>query len=113
MTNSDVLDSVFKISDNLQFTISNDGIVTISEKQDHWIQNLFRKLKIKIPNYKNIELDEYGSYVFSQIDGNKTVKEIGQYLEKKFGENVNPLYERLLMFLNHIEVNCNYIERIK
>lgn len=113
MTNSDVLDTVFKISDNLEYVVNNDGIVTISEKQDHWIQNLFRKLRIRIPNYKNIELDEYGSYVFLQIDGIRSVKEIGQYLENEFGENVNPLYERLLMFLNHIEVNCNYIERIK
>ena len=113
MSNSEVLDSVFRISDNLEYTISNDGVVTISEKQDHWIQNLFRKLKIKIPNYKNIELDEYGSYVFLQIDGIRSVKEIGQCLEIQFGEKVSPLYERLLMFLNHIEVNCNYIERVK
>ena len=49
--------------------------------------------------------------MFIQIDGSKTVKEIGELLEKKFGENVYPLYERLLVFLNHICVNCKYIQR--
>ncbi|MDU7439764.1 MAG: PqqD family peptide modification chaperone, partial [Clostridium sp.] len=48
-----------------------------------------------------------------QIDGCKTVKEIGQFLEKKYGENVYPLYERLLVFLNYINVECRYIEKLK
>ena len=50
--------------------------------------------------------------MFLQIDGDKTVKEIGDNLEKKYGEKVNPLYERLLIFLNHIYINCEYIEKI-
>ncbi|HBG7670804.1 TPA: PqqD family peptide modification chaperone, partial [Clostridioides difficile] len=32
--------------------------------------------------------------------------------EAKYGEESHPLYERLLVFLNHIEVNCHYIERL-
>ena len=82
------------------------------EKQDHKIQKFFRKLKFKIPLYKEITLDEISSEVFLQIDGDKTVKEIGDNLEKKYGEKVNPLYERLLIFLNHIYINCEYIEKI-
>ncbi|MEG0080243.1 PqqD family peptide modification chaperone, partial [Enterococcus sp.] len=72
----------------------------------------FRKLKFKIPMYKNVELDKYGSYIFLQVDGERTVEEIGKNLELKYGEESHPLYERLLLFLNHIEVNCNYIEKI-
>ena len=72
----------------------------------------FRKLKFKIPLYKEIAFDEISSAVFMQIDGIKTVKEIGENLEERFGEKVNPLYERLLIFLNHIDINCNYIEKV-
>ena len=61
---------------------------------------------------KKIELDEYCSTVFLLIDGKKTVREIGESLEKKFGNKVYPLYERLLIFLNHIDVNCKYIKKI-
>ncbi|WP_133015968.1 PqqD family peptide modification chaperone [Clostridium cuniculi] len=110
--NEEILNLKFRICDNLNYKIDDNGIVTVLEKQDHKIQKFFRKLKFKIPLYKEITLDEISSEVFTQIDGVKTVKEIGECLEVKFGDKVNPLYERLLVFLNHIYVNCNYIEKI-
>jgi Coenzyme PQQ synthesis protein D (PqqD). len=108
--NEDVLNIIYKISDNLEYKVDEDNIVTILMKQDHKVQRFFRKLKFRIPEYKNISLDEYGSWVFLQIDGNRNVKDIGESLEAKYGESVHPLYERLLLFLNHIDVNCHYIE---
>lgn len=111
--NEEILNTIFKICDHVEYEIDENGIVTVFEKQNHKIQKFFRKLKFKIPMYKKIRFDEYSSEVFSQIDGIKTVKEIGENLEVKFGEKVHPLYERLLVFLNHIDVNCNYIEKIK
>jgi len=110
--NEEILNLKFRVCDNVNYKIDDNGIVTILEKQDHKIQKFFRKLRFKIPLYKEITFDEISSEVFTQIDGIKTVKEIGEYLEVKFGEKVNPLYERLLTFLNHIYVNCNYIEKI-
>lgn len=110
--NEEILNLKFRICDSINYKIDDNGIVTVLEKQDHKIQKFFRKLRFKIPLYKEITLDEISSEVFTQIDGIKTVKEIGEYLEVKFGDKVNPLYERLLTFLNHIYVNCNYIEKI-
>ncbi|WP_330678980.1 hypothetical protein [Romboutsia sp. 1001216sp1] len=69
-TNEDILNIVFKINDKIDYEV-NEGVVTILEKQDHKIQQFFRKLKFKIPMYKKTELDEYGSFVFSNIDGKK------------------------------------------
>lgn len=110
--NEEVLNLVFKKSENVEYEVSSDGIVTILEKQDHKVQNFFRKLKFKIPMYKKMELDEYGSFIFLQIDGKKNVEELGIKLQEKYGEKSHPLYERLLLFLNHIDVNCHYIEKI-
>lgn len=110
--NEDVLNIIYKISDSFQYEIGIDNIVTMLEKQDHRIQKFFRKLKFRIPEYKKTSLDEYGSCVFLQIDGKKTVKDIGENLEVKYGDKVQPLYERLLLFLNHIDVNCKYIEKV-
>ncbi|MEG0855383.1 MAG: PqqD family peptide modification chaperone [Terrisporobacter sp.] len=111
MTNEDALNLIFIISDNIDYEVNNN-LVTVLEKQNHTIQNFFRRLKFKIPNYKKIELDKYSSFVFLQIDGKKTVEEIGFNLEKAYGDDSHPLYERLLVFLNHIEGNCKYIERV-
>ena len=110
--NEEILNLKFKVCDNIEYKVDENRIVTILEKQDHKIQRFFRKLKFKIPLYKEIDFDEISSEVFLQIDGDKTVKEIGDNLEKKYGEKVNPLYERLLIFLNHIYINCEYIEKI-
>ncbi|MBC2396220.1 PqqD family peptide modification chaperone [Clostridium tetanomorphum] len=110
--NEEVLSIIFKVSDSLEYEVDKDNIVTILEKQDHKIQKFFRKLKFRIPEYKRISMDQYGSYVFLQINGKKTVKDIGENLEAKYGDKTHPLYERLLLFLNHIDVNCHYIEKI-
>lgn len=53
-TNQDVLNIVYKICDNIEYDVNEDKIVTILEKQDHKIQNFFRKLKFKIPTYKKL-----------------------------------------------------------
>ncbi|AYD40178.1 PqqD family protein [Clostridium fermenticellae] len=109
--NEDVLNVIFKVADNLEYEVDENNIVTVLEKQEHKIQQLMRKLNFEIPKYKKITLDEYSSYVFLKIDGEKTVKDIGESLEKRYGDKVNPLYERLLLFLNHIDVNCHYIKK--
>ena len=110
--NEEVLRIIFKISDGLEYEVSADNIVTILEKQEHKVQKFFRKLRFKIPEYKKISLDEYGSWIFLQIDGKKNVKDLGESLEAKYGDKVHPLYERLLPFLNHIYINCHYVERV-
>ena len=110
--NEEILSLKFRICDNVEYKVDDNGIVTIFEKQDHKIQKFFRRLRFNIPLYKEIALDKISSEVFTQIDGVRTVKEIGEYLEVKFGNEVTPLYERLLAFLNHIDVNCHYIEKV-
>lgn len=109
--NEEILKIIFKISDKIEYEVEQESRVTILEKQDHKIQKIFRKLRFRIPEYKKVSLDEYCSYVFLQIDGKKTVKDIGESLEEKYGDKAQPIYERLLLFLNHINVNCHYIER--
>lgn len=113
VSNDDVLNLVFKIKDEIEYKIDDNEIVTIYEKQEYMIQRVLRKLNFYIPKYKCIELDKYGSTVFMLIDGKNSIREIGEILEEKYQEEVYPLYERLLLFINHIEVNLKYIERIK
>ena len=109
--NEEILNLKFRICDSINYKVDDNGIVTIFEKQDHKIQRFFRKLKFRIPLYKEIAFDEISSAVFLEIDGDKTVKEIGENLVKRFGDKVEPLYERLLIFINHIYINCKYIEK--
>lgn len=110
--NDEVLNLIFRVRDTLEYEVNDDRIVTILEKQDRKVQDFLRKIKFNIPIYKKIELDKFSSEVFLKVDGKNSVKDIGEYLEVKYGQEVYPLYERLLLFLNHIDVNCEYIEKL-
>ncbi|HII61067.1 PqqD family protein [Pyrococcus horikoshii] len=54
-------------------------------------------------NYRRLELDEIGAYVWELCDGTRNVEEIGKLLKARFGEKVEPLYERLLTFLIQLQ----------
>lgn len=60
--------------------------------------------RMKKPNYK-IKLDAVGSFVWERCDGQRTVKEVAQSLKQEFGESVEPLYDRLALFLQSLEKN--------
>lgn len=90
-----------------------DGIVFIIEVQDHFIQRILRKLYFKIPEKTYLELDDYGSFVFQQINGENNVNVIGQKLAYKYKETDKNLYERLMLYLDFLETNKKYIYKIK
>lgn len=105
----DLSQIVYQKTDTL-FEVKH-GVVTIIRLQDHWIQRFLRKLKLKIPKQTKLELDAYGSFVFLQIDGKKDVYQIGQLILEKFDDE-EMLYERLLVYLNHLEKNEKIVEQI-
>ena len=63
----------------------------------------------KTPEVSNIDLDEFGSFVWLSIDGKNTVFDIGGKVKEEFGEDVEPLYPRLIQFLNVLK-EVKYIE---
>lgn len=54
-------------------------------------------------DYRRVELDEVGAYVWELCDGRRDIKEIGKLLKTRFGEKVEPLYERLITFMLELE----------
>ena len=108
--NDAVLNLTFMILGSLEYEVDENNIVTILEKQDNRVQRVFRKLGFKIPEYKKTLMDEYGSSVFLQIDGSKTIRDIGKSLEERYGDKVQPVYERLLLFISYLEQQFHYIE---
>lgn len=57
------------------------------------------------PEFMSIQLDDRGSYVWQAIDGSRTIEEIGNLLNAEFGERVEPVYERLAIFLQILRNN--------
>ena len=83
-------------SDKISWSVE-DGKVTLEIENKGFWSRVFQKL-LKKPKVSYIHLDELGSFVWPLIDGEKTVLEIGEAVEARFGEKANPLYERLVKY---------------
>ncbi len=80
-----------------------EEIVKLIFKNDKKIQKLFRKFGMKIPQNTTLELDTYSSFVFLQIDGQTSLYKIGQKAAKKFPDDQEKLYERLVIFFDFLK----------
>jgi hypothetical protein len=60
--------------------------------------------RLKKPYYK-VRLDEIGSFFWEHCNGHLTVKELADRMAEHFGESIDPLYERVGLFLQSLEKN--------
>ncbi len=92
------------VEGNIEIRIENKGFF-------NWIaQKLFRR-----PRFSNIAFDEFGSFVWRQMDGEKSVYEIGKAVKEEFGEKAEPLYERLSRYIKILHDNhyVVYVNKLK
>ena len=81
-----------------------DGNVTIhmvNRGVYSWIAQTF----FKRPKISHLDLDEYGGFVWKQIDGKNTVGEIALLLKEKYGDDAEPLYNRLVKYMQILKNN--------
>ena len=74
-----------------------NGIVTLN-KTNKGIANKLAQIILKKPKISHIHLDEFGSFVWQQIDGVKDITAIGDDVKEHFGDKAEPLYERLAKY---------------
>lgn len=60
--------------------------------------------RLKHPYYR-INLDKIGSLFWESCDGVRTVEEIAKRMKAALGEEVEPLYDRITLFLQKLEKN--------
>ena len=97
------VDKIPKINDN-KWEVLEDGIVGITIENKGFYNTLAQKF-FKKPRYSFIKLDEYGRCVWQNIDGKKTIYEIGQELQKTHKGASHQLYERLSTYFGILERN--------
>lgn len=84
-------------------TLEND-IVQIQIDRNGLLDRLVRPI-FKTPNVMKIDLDTYGSFIWKQIDGTQTMESIAKALIEQYGDEINPLYERLGKYINILRNN--------
>jgi len=102
--NDNFLDYIPFINPRNTYSEKENGNITV-----HMVnKGVFHKISqvvFSTPKVSHIDLDGYGSYVWKQIDGKKTVEEIGKKMQEKFGEAAEPLYPRLVQYLRILRNN--------
>jgi len=75
--------------------------VLIPRFGDRWVGTVLGWLFKNKPIH--LHLDEVGTSVWNLCDGRHTVHEIGKSLEEKFGDCIDPVYERLGLFFHQMK----------
>lgn len=99
--NNNYLDKIFIKNDSYKWDIDDKNIVTIYVENKGLFNLLAQKLFRK-PRISQIHLEEFGSFIWCQIDGNKSVFEIGRFAEAQFGDRIKPTYERLSVYMRQL-----------
>ncbi len=84
-----------------------DGIITIFVENKGLFHFLAQKL-LKKPRFSQIHLDEMGSFILPLIDGQRSVYDIAQLVKEHFGQQAEPLYNRLVTYMAMLE-NCGFV----
>ena len=98
------LDYVPKHNSRYEWSKNENGNVVI-RVHNTGLFNRIAQVLFKRPKYSNIELDEFGSFVWEQLDGVRNVYEIGILVKEHFGKKAEPLYERLAKFITILRNN--------
>jgi len=80
------------------WSVDHAGIVTLEMKNIGWA-NRVAQIILGKPRVTYIHLDEFGSYIWIILDGEKSIREIGTLVDSMFGKKAYPLYSRLIQFL--------------
>ncbi len=90
------LDHIPLRSDN-KWETDRDGNVTIFV-ENKGVFNKIAQALLKKPKVSQIHLEQFGSYIFPLIDGEKSIYEIGQLVGEHFGDAAEPLYPRITQY---------------
>ncbi|MBO5364512.1 MAG: PqqD family protein [Clostridia bacterium] len=85
-----------------RWTTDGDGKVTL-EIDNKGIMNRICQKLFKKPPVSFIHLDEMGSFLWPLLDGEKNLIELGEAVKTEFGDGAEPLYERLVKYVQILE----------
>lgn len=89
-------------AEQIAWETGEDGIVVLQVENTGVFNRIAQKL-FKRPRYTKVHMDRYGSFLWPLIDGEKTVLELADLQKQAFGEEVEPLYPRIVKYFQIVE----------
>ena len=91
-------------TDALKWHEGGDGLIHIMIPRKEILDRLVRLFK-KTPEQMRVDLDEIGSGAWKLMDGERTIGEICDLMIERFGDDVDPVYERVGTYINILRNN--------
>lgn len=98
------LDFVPVVNPQNNWTEDAQGIVTIDMVHRGFYARIAQKF-FHTPRVSHIKLDTYGSFLWKEIDGVRTVGDLAEKMKAQFGEQAEPLYDRLVKYMQILHNN--------
>ena len=95
------LDYVFEKEPAILWEADEDGKITLFVEHKGLSAFLAQKAFHR-PKTTQVHLEAIGSFLWERIDGQRSVYDLGQLLEQ-CAEDVQPLYERLSVYMKQME----------
>ena len=86
----------------IKWSVDEEGSVTLDIENTGFFNRVAQKL-FKKPKVSHVHLDKLGSFVWPLIDGEKDIVALGVLVKERFGEEAEPLYERLAKYFQILE----------
>lgn len=96
------LDLIPERAEKIRWSQDEDGIVVL-EVENTGVFNRIAQRLFKRPKYTKVHMEKYGSFLWPLIDGKRTVLELAQLQKEAFGDEVEPLYPRIVKYIQIME----------
>ena len=100
--NVNYLERIPKRPDKIKWSTDEEGIVTLDIENTGLFNRVAQKL-FKKPKVSHVHLDRMGSFIWPLMDGEKDITALGVFVKEHFGEESEPLYERLAKFFQVLD----------
>ncbi|MBQ6697271.1 MAG: PqqD family protein [Lachnospiraceae bacterium] len=94
--------------EHIPWSVDEEGMVTLDIENTGIFNRVAQKL-FKKPKVSHIHLDKTGSFVWPLLDGEKDIVTLGVLVKERFGEEAEPLYERLAKYFQILD-SYSFIE---
>lgn len=96
------LDLVPERAAEIDWSRGEDGIIVLKVENTGIFNRIAQKL-FKRPRYTKVHMEKYGSFLWPLIDGERTVMELAKLQKEAFGDEVEPLYPRIVKYIRIME----------
>ena len=95
------LDYIPQKNKEVPWDVDEQGIVTLHIEHRGMFAVLAQKLFGK-PRISHVTLERIGSFLWQQVDGQKSIFDLAKVLHREFGNEAEPLYERLVPYMQNL-----------